>query len=410
MRLPFLFARRYLLARRSQNAVNVITLISIVVMAVVTAAMVVVLSTLNGIAELVDSLYSPFDQDITITPAQGKTFERDSLDIGELLRLAGATQASWVIEENVLLRSGDQQAVATMKGVEPVYLEMSDLGAHLFTGQADLGTDQEPKAVLGVALKMNLDVPLDDGVFRPLEISAPVRGRKLSQWKQGAFEQEDLPVSGAFTLNMEFDAKYVLVPLELAARLLHYEGAVNALEMRLSRDADADAAARALREQLGGAYVVRTRQQKNTLMYSTNTSEKRFTFLVLVFIGLIGAFNIIASLTMLMIEKKRDVRTLSALGATPQVVRLIFLFEGLLIVGVGIVLGLLLGLGLCWVQQRFGLIGLANSVVDAYPVKVQWKDLVQIVLVTLAIGVLASWVPLRSLSRRLLVQAASATA
>ena len=411
MKLPLLIARRYLLAKRSTNAINVITLISITVMAVVTAAMVAVLSTLNGIADLVDTIYSPFDQDITITAAEGKTLDSANVRMADLLALPGVAQGSRVIEENVLLRSGDQQAVATMKGVEPQYLDMSDMSAHMLSGKALLTGAQGPLAILGIGLKMDLDVAQDDGVFRPLEISAPVRGRKLSKYREGAFENEAVAVSGAFSINLEFDSKYVLVPIDLADSLLHYHGAVSAIELQAKPGVKVDALQEEVAGLLGDGYTVKTRQQKNALMYSTNQSEKWFTFAVLGFIGLIGAFNVIASLTMMMIEKQKDMGTLVSMGATPSLVRAVFFSEGLLINGVGVAIGLLIGLALCWAQQHFALISLDNSVVEAYPVKVMPRDLLLIVCTVMGIGLLASWIPLRSLHRRYLrVQATAARA
>jgi lipoprotein-releasing system permease protein len=402
MNLPFLFARRYLLAKRSQNAINVITFISMVVIAVVTAAMVVVLSTLNGIAELVDSIYSPFDQDITITPMEGKTFARDAVDMEALLATPGVKRGSWIIEENVLLRSGEQQSVATLKGVEPQYLEMSRMQEHLFSGKAELHGPTGPTAILGIALKVDLDAPLDDGVFTPLEISAPIRGRKLSRYQQQAFEHTAVAVSGAYSMNLEFDAKYAVVPLELAAELLQYDTLVSAVELQLEPGTNLDRLARQLRGQLGTEFLVRTRYQKNALMYQTNQSEKFFTFVVLAFIGLIGAFNIIASLTMMMIEKKQDMSTLMSMGATPRMIRNVFFHEGILIVAVGAAVGLFLGLLICWLQERYGFVQLQGSVVEAYPVKVLAQDLLVILGTVMAIGVLASWVPLRDLSARFL--------
>ncbi len=402
MNLPFLFARRYLLAKRSQNAINIITLISIVVIAVVTAAMVVVLSTLNGIADLVDSIYSPFDQDITITPIEGKTFARNEIDQQQIHDLPFVDTSSWVIEENVLLRSGDQQAVATLKGIEPQYLAMSRMNDHLFSGEAKLHTSTGPAAILGIALKVDLDVPLDDGVFTPLEISAPIRGRKLSRYQQQAFDHTAIAVSGAYSMNLEFDAKYAVVPIELAADLLKYDTLVSALEIQLRERTDLDKAADRIRAIVGDGFLVRTRFQKNALMYQTNASEKFFTFVVLSFIGLIGAFNIIASLTMMMIEKKQDMRTLMSMGATPRTIRNVFFHEGLLIVAVGTVAGVLLGLLVCILQETFGFVQLEGSVVEAYPVKVIGTDLLLIFATVFAIGVLASWIPLRELSRRFL--------
>ncbi len=402
MNLPFLFARRYLLSKRSTNAINVITAISIGVIAVVTAAMVVVLSTLNGIADLVDSIYSPFDQDITITAAEGKTFGKDAVDLERILAMPTVQNSSWVIEENVLLRSGDQQTVATMKGVESQYLSMSHMARYLFSGEPTFEGLAGPAAILGIGLKTELGVPLDDGIFEPLEISAPVRGRKLSKYQQRAFETTAIAVRGTYTMNMEFDMKYALVPLDIAADLLHYDSAVTALELQLVDKKDMDRTAETLRAQLGNSFTVKTRYQKNALMYKTNASEKLFTFIVLSFIGLIGAFNIIASLTMMMIEKRRDMRTLMGMGATPSTVRGIFFGEGVLIVVVGTVVGLAVGLGICWAQQHFGIVQLNGSVVEAYPVKVLSLDLVLIAAAVLTIGLLASWVPLRTLSRRFL--------
>ncbi len=402
MNLSFLFARRYLLAKRSQNAINIITLISIVVISVVTAAMVVVLSTLNGIADLVDSIYSPFDQDITITPIEGKTFARSEIDQRQILELPFVDTSSWVIEENVLLRSGEQQAVATLKGIEPQYLEMSRMQDHLFSGEAKLRTGTGPAAILGIALKVDLDVPLDDGVFTPLEISAPIRGRKLSRYQQQAFDHTAVAVTGAYSMNLEFDAKYAVVPIELAADLLKYDSLVSALEIQLQPRTDLDKAADRIRAIVGGDFLVRTRYQKNVLMYQTNASEKFFTFVVLSFIGLIGAFNIIASLTMMMIEKKQDMRTLMSMGATPRTIRNVFFHEGLLIVAVGTVAGVLLGLLVCILQETFGFVQLEGSVVEAYPVKVIGSDLLLIFATVFAIGLVASWIPLRELSRRFL--------
>ena len=408
MNLPLLFARRYLLAKRSSNAINVITGISIAVIAVVTGAMVTVLSAVNGIADLVDTIYSPFDQDITISAAQGKTFERDTLDLAAILALPQVKQASWVIEENVLLQHGDQQAVATLKGVEENYLAMSGMERFMYMGDPVLQRGGEPMALAGIALKVDLDLPLDDGIFKPLRISAPIRGRKLSTYQQRAFETEQLALSGAFSMNTEFDAKYVLVPLELAADLLQYKQAVSALEVQLQPGTSLDRTASTLRTMLGDHLLVRTRYQKNELMYRTNATEKMVSFVVLAFIGLIGAFNIIASLTMMMIEKQRDMRVLVSMGATPRTVRAIFFQEGMLIVLAGTLIGLVLGLGFCLAQQHFGLVPMHDSVVEFYPVKVLAGDLLMIFLAVLGIGLLASSLPLRSLSKRFLQAANSA--
>ncbi|MBK9597378.1 MAG: FtsX-like permease family protein [Flavobacteriales bacterium] len=402
MNLPLLFARRYLLAKRGRNAINIITLISIVVVAVVTAAMVVVLSTLNGISLLVDTLYSPFDQDITISAAVGKTFQRDSLDLAVIKALPEVQRTSWVIEENVLLRSGGQQTVATMKGVEPQYLEMSRLPTQMYSGDAKFEGVTGPLVILGAALKDGLGVPKDDGVTRPLDVAALVRGRTPGKLSQSSFEQQRVAVAGAFTINLEFDNQYMLAPIGLAAELLHYGDAVNALEIQAVKGTDPERLQRKIEAIAGPRFTVKTRHQKNALMYSTNATEKWFTFVVLAFIGLIGAFNIIASLTLMMIEKRQDMRTLSGMGVTEGFIRRVFFLEGLLIVLVGTVSGLVVGLGLCGLQEWTGMVSLQDSVVESYPVLVMWTDLILIFFAVMAIGTLAAWVPLRSLSRRYL--------
>ena len=402
MNLPLFFARRYLLAKRSTNAINVITGISIAVIAVVTGAMVVVMSAMNGITDLVDTIYSPFDQDITITAAQGKTLARDSVDLNAILGRPEVAHASWTIEENVLLRCGEQQAVATLKGVEPQYLGMSRMDQYMYIGKARLEGRSGPTAILGLALKADLNVPLDDGVFQALEISAPIRGRKLSKYQRNAFENAAVAMAGAYSMNMEYDAKYVMVPLDFAAELLHYDSAVSALELQLVAGSDLERSAKGIQALLGDAYTVKTRHQKNALMYSTNATEKFVAFIVLSFIGLIGGFNVIASLTMMMIEKKHDMRTLMGMGATAGMVRRVFFNEGMLIVLSGTAIGLLLGLGICIGQQEFGFVEMSEAMVDSFPVKVLWTDLLVILATVLGIGLLATWVPLRALSRRFL--------
>ncbi|MBK7555016.1 MAG: ABC transporter permease [Flavobacteriales bacterium] len=407
MNLSLLFARRYLFAKKSHNAINIITAISMLVLAVVTAAMVVVLSATNGISSLVDTIYSPFDQDITITPARGKTFSRDSIDRAALETLPDIEATSWTIEENVLLRCGDRQAVATLKGVEPQYLAMSNMAEYVYAGDTALRGPDGDYALLGIGLRTDLDVPLKDGVFQPLEISAPVRGRKLSKHKQGAFESRAVAMGGTFSMNLTFDSKYSVVPIDLANELLHYEGEVSALEMKVKPGADADAAAQLVRDRVGNGFTVKTRYQKNELMYRTNETEKWVTFTVLCFIALIGAFNLIASITMLMIEKQKDMRTLTSMGAEQATIRGVFFAEGMLITVVGTLSGIALGLLLCWLQQRFGLLAMQDSVVEFYPVKVLPLDLVLITGTMLLIGFIASRVPLRGLSRRFLVSGQS---
>lgn len=407
MRLALLFARRYLFAKRGadgkgRNAVNIITGISVSVIAVVTAAMVIVLSTLNGIATLVDSLYSPFDQDITITAAKGKTFERSAVDRAAIEALPAVDAVSWTVEENVMLANGDRRAVVTLKGVEPAYIAMSGMTQYLYAGHPDLFGPSGPLLLVGAAIRDELAILRDDGIMRPLELSAAQRGKKLSRYRQAAFNRERMAMGGAFSINLEFDQRFVIADLGTATKLLGYSDAVGALELRCVAGSDVDRLAQELQQRLGADFLVRTRYQKNELMYRTNATEKWFSFVVLVFIGTIGAFNIIASLTLMMIEKQRDMRTLTAMGAGEGFLRRVFFLEGLCIVALGIVIGLLAGSLICWAQITFGLVALQDSVVESYPVEVHGSDLLLVTVTVALIGALASWVPLRRLGKRLL--------
>ncbi len=240
--------------------------------------------------------------------------------------------------------------------------------------------------------------------MRPLTISAPVRGRKLLRYKEQAFEQEHVAVAGSFSINMEFDQQYVIAPIAFVDSLLHYGGEVTALEVKARPGIAIEDLSREVAAIAGPRFTTLSRYAKNSLMYRTNATEKWFTFAVLAFIVLIGAFNIIASLTLMMIEKQQDMRTLTGMGATTAFVRRVFFAEGLLIVAVGSITGLMLGLLVCAVQIRTGIVGLANSVVESYPVRIVPADIALIFLTVLLIGMLATAVSLRGLGQRYLIE------
>lgn len=402
MHLPFFIARRYLISKRSHNAINIITLISIVVVMVITGAMVIILSIMNGITDLIDQIYSPFDQDITITLREGKTFPADTLVLEEMATWPGVLNSSKVIEENVLLMRGDEHGIGKMKGVAPQYLEMSRMAQYTYLGEGIFEDNGDARAILGQGLKDQLGVPLGSETFEPLKVAAPVRGKKISKYRERALNKELIFCSGTFSINLEFDMQYFLVPIDFATNLLEYENHITGLEFDLSDDTDPDEFAERVRTELGPTFDVRTRYQKNQLMYQTNETEKLFVFIILAFIMLLAAFNVIASLTMLMIEKKKDISTLMSMGATMQMVRRIFTYEGILInlagAGTGIILGVLLSLG----QQYFGFIRMSGTIVDAYPVQVLWPDLIGVFVAVGIIGFISTWVPVRILSRRFL--------
>lgn len=374
-------------------------------MTVVTAAMVIVLSSMNGVSELVENIYKPFDLDITVTPASGKTIDTKADELVAVQDDPAVRLSSYFIEENVLLKCSDRQMVATLKGVDHDYLEMSELDRYIAAGENSLGNASAPTAILGAGIKIDMNVPLGNNALMPLEVMAPIRGKKISKYKRRAFERMELPVSGVFSMNVEYDSKYLLTPLVLAQELLHYDQEASGLELKLQDGQKLEPFAERLQEQLGTDYIVRTRQQKDQLMYQTNKSEKWVTLVIMLFIALIGAFNIIASLTMMMIEKKQDMKMLTSIGATAKTIRSIFFLEGVLISMIGTAIGITIGLLVCWLQQKIGFVELQDSIVDRYPVKVIWTDLLLVFVSVSLIGLVASRIPLRSLSRRYLLSA-----
>jgi len=400
--LPFFIARRYLISKRSHNAINIITLISIIVVMVITGAMVIILSIMNGITDLIEQIYSPFDQDITITLREGKTFPADTLILSEMASWPGVVNSSKVIEENVLLMRADEHGIGKMKAVEAQYLEMSHMDEHAFLGEPLLEEDGQFRAIMGQGLKDQLGVQIGGQTFEPLKVAAPVRGKKISKFRERALNKESIFCSGTFSINLEFDMNYFLVPLDFAKELLEYEDHVTGIELDLDDETDVNEFAERVRDELGPTFDVRTRYQKNALMYKTNETEKLFVFVILAFIMLLAAFNVIAALTMLMIEKKKDISTLLSLGADMRMVRRVFTYEGILINLAGAGTGVLLGVLLSLAQQYFGFIRMSGTIVDAYPVKVIWPDLIIVFLAVSAIGFFSTWVPVRILSRRFL--------
>lgn len=402
MNLPFFIARRYLISKRSHNAINIITLISIIVVMVITGAMVIILSIMNGITDLIEQIYSPFDQDITITLREGKTFPADTLILSEMATWPGVVHRSKVIEENVLLMRADEHGIGKMKAVEPQYLEMSHMKDHAFLGEPLLEQEGQFRAILGQGLKDQMGVQLGAQTFDPLKVAAPVRGKKISKFRERALNKETIYCSGTFSINLEFDMNYFLVPIDFAKGLLEYDDHITGIELDLDDQTDVNEFAERVRDGLGPTFDVRTRYQKNALMYKTNETEKLFVFVILAFIMLLAAFNVIAALTMLMIEKKKDIGTLMSMGAGMQLVRRIFTYEGLLINLAGAGTGILLGVLLSLAQQHFGFIRMSGTIVDAYPVKVIWPDLVIVFLAVSTIGFFSTWFPVKILSKRFL--------
>lgn len=401
MNFPFYIARRYLFSKKSHNIINVISGISLSVVAVVTMAMIIVLSAFNGIEGLVAQLYSIFEPDITITSARGKTLSQSAIDSTAVCYFEGVEHCVPVIEENVLIDYGGKQRIATIKGVSNGFRNMTGLDSVIVDGEFILRDGDLNFALVGYGLKYELGMSIYQNSMRPLKVYAPIRGKKISQNQEKAFNRKDMMVGGIFSISPDFDSRYFITSIDFAADLFGYENEVSAIEIGLHDDVDPATAQAELSEMLGEDYIVKTQMQKNALIFQTNQSEKWITFFILSFILLIASFNIIASLTMLIIDKKKDIFILTSMGASRLVVRRIFFFEGVLINVIGAGLGLLLGYLFCLAQVQFGLIPLEGGIVDYYPIEMEFTDFLAVFGIVIFTGLVTSSVPIYYFTRKL---------
>ena len=370
------------------------------VVALVTMAMVVILSAFNGIDTLIDNRYSFFDADISILPLTDKVILSDSLDCTAILAIPGVESCSPVIEERVFANYDGKQRIVKLKGVEPNFLQLAGMDTMIIDGVGDLNIENTPAALIGVGVKYDLNLRMFEQVFNPLQLSAVIRGMNLRQNMERALNTRKIPVAGIFSINIDFDSDYVIVPFDFASDLLKYNNEYSALEVRLSAKANPEKIRDQLQSKLGDNFRVETRKEKNSLIYKTNRTEKWATFLIMGFIMLIATFNIIAALTLLINEKRNDIRILSGMGASSKLIKRIFFIEGALINLVGAAFGIALGFVFVYLQQTYGLIRLEGGLVDYYPVEIDMTDLIAIFALVLVAGLFSSIVPVQIFTRR----------
>ncbi len=400
MNLPFFIAKRYLISKKSHNAINIISGISVVGIAIGTMALIIVLSAFNGLSDLVQSLYNSFDADIEITAKQGKTFTLDSVEIQSLKKISDVAFYTEIMEGDALLKFNDKQCIATIKGVSKDFAKMNNFDTLVKEGKFDL---MKNNIVIGKGISYILQNSPND-VFTPISIYAPKRGNIRTFDADGGLNELKVFPAGSFSINDEFDYKYVIIDINKARQLFDYKTEVTSLELGLRKDADNENVQSQIKLLFGEKYEIKNRQQQNALLYKTLKSEKLWTFIILVFILIISSFNVIGSLTMLIIEKKADITILHDMGADIQLIRKIFLMEGLLITIIGAVLGLILGTFVCWLQVKFSLVRFTEGyVVDAYPIKLELTDFIMISGVVLLIGFFAAWYPVKVFTKRHLV-------
>lgn len=405
MNVPLFIAFRYLKARRSRHIINWISRISVAGITLGTMALIIVLSVFNGLNKLVWSLYGSFDSDIRITAVEGKTFTADATQLSALGKVPGIANWCKVVEENALLKYRDRQAVATVKGVGPEFDRISGIDTMLSDGQYRLYQGDAPMGIIGEELAGQLSVGLN--FINPIHVYVPKRTDKLILDPLRAINHDYLFPTAVFKIQADYDSKYFIVPVDFAQALFGYgPDEVSALEISLLKNSKAGQVKKDLGALYGSGFTISDRLEQHAEFNRVMKSEKWVTFLILGFILIVASFNTISSLTLLMLEKKPDMQILQAMGARKTSVGRVFLWEGLLVTGIGLIAGLALGILFCILQQQLGIIRFPSSgsfVVDTYPVRMVFTDFLSVTGMVGLIGLMAAWIPLRVMKKRYFV-------
>lgn len=399
MKTELKIAWRYLFAKKQFNAIHIITAISSAAVGVVTAAMVCVLSVMNGFGVMVEQLFSQFDPDLRITAQKGKSFSISEEKRDELLGLPSVDLLSESITETALVYFEDKQMPVQLQGVDAEFDELTGIEQIITDGHYEVYDGAFDRAVLGqgLAWKLGIGACFVSGI----EVYAPKREGKVNMLRPDAnFNRETCFIAGTFAVNQQkYDDNLMLVDIDLTRRLLDYDSTeVTALQVAVAEGYSVKQAKKEIVSVLGEGYAVQDRYEQQEDFFRILRVEKLLTTLLLVFILLIATFNGIGSLSMLIIDKQQDIRTLSHLGASEKMIRRVFVLEGWMVNALGALGGLVVGLVVCLLQEHLGLLKLGNGaeyVIEAYPVAVQGWDIVMVIVVVLALGAISSWIPAR---------------
>ncbi len=402
MNLRYFIAKRYLFSKKSTNVINVISAVTATGIAVGTMALIVVLSVFNGLETLIVDRFNSFDPDLKVVPVSGKTFIPDSMQLQILTSMPGVKMYSESIEENALVRYEDVYHPFVMKGVSPSFAEMTGIDSMIVDGHFMLEYQESPVAVIGMGVNAYLSVSMN--FISPLKVYIPKRTSGFSDDPEKAFKIKTIYPVGIYGIDPEID-QYIIVPISFARELLEYTKEVSAIEIKLKNGVRASSVEREVQKLFGNKFDVKNRYEQHELIYKIMKSEKVIVFLILAFILLIASFNIIGSLTMLILEKKEDIKTLQCMGMTMPEIRKLFLLEGWLISIIGALAGLAIGAIICLLQIKFGFIPMQGSnpdafVVNSYPVEMRLLDFVLTFVTVLVIGYLASRFPVRYITRK----------
>lgn len=404
MNLPLHIARRYLFSKKSHNAINIISLISVCGITVATMALVCALSVFNGFTGVVEKTFSAFDPELQITPTQGKVFNGHDPKIEQVKKLPAIDFTSESLEENALLKYGDRQQPILLKGVSEKFVDLANVNKLIIDGRFALREGEINNGVIGAGLAMSIGVRAN--FLSPVEIYMPKRNVRVNMANPStAFTTSEAFINGVFALNQEkYDNQMLIISIEQMRELLNYETEISSLDIKVKQGESISKVKSEIESILGKDYQIKDRFEQQSDLYRMVNIEKWVTFLILAIILIIAVFNVVGSLSMLIIEKTDDAHILQNMGANNNLITRIFMFEGWLITFVGAIAGLIAGVVLCLLQQYFGFIKLGESgtfVIDAYPVLVKVWDIVLIFLTVSIVGFLAVLYPVNNLRKQL---------
>lgn len=391
--LVWQIAIRYLRGKRSANAVPILSRISMVAIAVGSCAMIILLSVFNGFELLINDLYKAFYPEIKITAARGKFFEETPTIYNAVKTTKSIATTTHVIEDNVLINSEDGQFIATLKGIDRQYDKVNNYKQYVTEGRDTVTASPEPTAVMGIQLMGQLRLD-PDNVFSNVILYYPDAAVNAAVNPESAFRSQKLRADGAFQAQDDFDSKYILAALPVVQQLFNAENKYSSIELKLDKNADAEDVKQTLQAKLGNAYRVETQFEQNKTMYLVMRSEKWAIYGILLLVLLIASFNMVGALSLLVMEKQKDMTILKAMGAQHTTIRNIFMAEGVLWAMLGGMIGLITGLLICIGQLKFNWISLPGSyIIDAFPVHIQLMDVLLIIGTIILIGLIASWYP-----------------
>jgi lipoprotein-releasing system permease protein len=401
--MNFLFAWRYFKSKKSTNAINVIAWISVTAITVVTAALIIVFSVFNGFEDLVRSLYTDFYTDIRITPQQGKIMRVSTQLQQQIQQISDVQGISLIAEEKALLINGDYQAIVYVKGVDENYRSVNGMYKHIVRGKYDVGSADNPKLIIGGGVENAIGVDVVKGL-NPVSLYLPNKKADNFNSVEGLNSYNVQPVA-TFMIQQDFDNKYVFTNLPFLQYMLDLKAdEYSAIELKVTTASNTNKVQAALKDILGKGYAVQTRFEQNKSLFTAMQVEKWVIYGITCLILIIAAFNIIGALTMLVLEKQKDITVLKAMGANDGMIKKIFLNEGFILAGIGGISGIVLAAIICWLQIKFKLIKLGGEsfIIDYYPVKLVATDFLLVAATIFIIALLAAYIPARKASKQLL--------